>query len=696
MLPQFLSSSTSNSDPASNDSSSKLNLSAIASKILTGVTQTTPEIARNRWSHTPNQPGQSNHHHHHQRIDKSNLNVEASSRCVTASAFAAAKQERAAIRQQLPAGHNQNQHPNFHPKLPSNRPLSTLLSQSPHSASPAQTHFGLDNLNQVNNHSPIRSKKSSAPPSILNSFNQQDPQLSQLMADSSYPQSKENEPPLDLVKKNLINLSRFIKPTNSDSLLALTSNNNQSNKIKSNHQAIDHHQSRAINRPSELLLDNSQAISQPSTEQKPLPARIENDNSIREIYLAQAVDHNGRIENEKQRVDREFEKLLDSMQITDAIRTKMNALDHPVKSAMLKSSTLPNLAKMLGHEIQVEPIDESKVEGSAWWAMYLKSHNFRELLSTDLKRLRVALRTQPPAWTRDFVGFGGYLALLKRLKELLEIEWREEQHDDQVLYEILRCFKALLLTEPGRDALGSRTPDPFIQLTGLLYSEKKPGDLSSRQTLLEILQGCFAIDGTRPKKLDWNALISLDGPRRNLENEETDSAHMFVRKLLMGPPDQKKEQLVEFVAVTHRSRPFKTFVGEFVGVLMDYFWVFCHSENQFWDLKLIDEEKLEAPKVPSGMTGGVEYEAMSYCTAMMKLLNQLIKTSDDDEEAIRIHAELFESGFERCLITLRKSSTAYYPMVHLEIARYLELGIKNRFEFPFSIKRHFLNYPPLN
>ncbi|CAH7685721.1 P-loop containing nucleoside triphosphate hydrolase protein [Phakopsora pachyrhizi] len=63
-------------------------------------------------------------------------------------------------------------------------------------------------------------------------------------------------------------------------------------------------------------------------------------------------------------------------------------------------------------------------ESPAWWVMYLKSHNFRELLATDLKRLRVALRTQTPFWTQEFIGFGGYLALLKRLKELLEIEWR--------------------------------------------------------------------------------------------------------------------------------------------------------------------------------------------------------------------------------------------------------------------------------
>jgi hypothetical protein len=120
------------------------------------------------------------------------------------------------------------------------------------------------------------------------------------------------------------------------------------------------------------------------------------------------------------------------MQITDVVRMKMTGLDHPVKSAMLKSSTSANLMKLMGgtdvsrrEELMSGVADESsKQEGSAWWAMYLKSHNFRELQAADLKKLRVALRTKPPEWSREFVGFGGYNALLKRLKELLEIEWR--------------------------------------------------------------------------------------------------------------------------------------------------------------------------------------------------------------------------------------------------------------------------------
>lgn len=43
----------------------------------------------------------------------------------------------------------------------------------------------------------------------------------------------------------------------------------------------------------------------------------------------------------------------------------------------------------------------------------------------------------------EFIRHGGYLGLLERLKEMLDVEWREEQHDDQMLNAILGCFVAL-------------------------------------------------------------------------------------------------------------------------------------------------------------------------------------------------------------------------------------------------------------
>jgi hypothetical protein len=106
---------------------------------------------------------------------------------------------------------------------------------------------------------------------------------------------------------------------------------------------------------------------------------------------------------------------------------------------------------------------------------------------------------------------------------------------------------------------------------------------------VEIIQGCFQLDEflrARPMDgalLDWTAPIVIElspghPAARQLDCnpdeilEPLASAHLLLRKLIVGPPDPKKANIVDFVAVTHRVRPFKTFVNEFIGVLMDYFW----------------------------------------------------------------------------------------------------------------------------
>src|ERR1700722_15617536 len=69
----------------------------------------------------------------------------------------------------------------------------------------------------------------------------------------------------------------------------------------------------------------------------------------------------------------------------------------------------------------------------------------------------------------------------------------EEQHDDQVLHELLRCLKALSTSSIGCFALRSSCPTPFVQLMSLLYSDKKPGDVATRQLIVELLLLLFEL-----------------------------------------------------------------------------------------------------------------------------------------------------------------------------------------------------------
>lgn len=96
------------SSPAPSESSSaaKLKLSNIAAKLITGVQSASPDVARDRWSntHDPSVPRPSSNCRPKQAsIPVSMPPPDSSTRkSVTASAFAAAKQERATARRPFP------------------------------------------------------------------------------------------------------------------------------------------------------------------------------------------------------------------------------------------------------------------------------------------------------------------------------------------------------------------------------------------------------------------------------------------------------------------------------------------------------------------------------------------------------------------------------------------------------------------
>lgn len=206
-----------------------------------------------------------------------------------------------------------------------------------------------------------------------------------------------------------------------------------------------------------------------------------------------------------------------------------------------------------------------------------------------------------------------------------------------MLHELLRCFKALCTSEIGCSALRSAAPTPFTQLVCLLYSDKKPGEVASRQLIAELLLALFdlyppsslpspaSVSGTprrrevwedswdtaaQPTFLEHPRLITFPPPHRNLFS--------LLRSLLLTeapPPAEAPASSVsphEFIESLHVPRIFKTYLQELSDVCRDYFWVFCHPSNTVWNLDDTDDRRVEKPRAPGGMTGGVEFEAMSY------------------------------------------------------------------------------------
>jgi hypothetical protein len=232
-------------------------------------------------------------------------------------------------------------------------------------------------------------------------------------------------------------------------------------------------------------------------------------------------------------------------------------------------------------------------------------------------------------WSENFLIEGGYSALLSRLNEMLEVEWREEQRDDQILHELLRCFKALSTSSIGCFALRSSSPRPFVQLVSLLYSDKKPGDVCSRVLIVELLQiltELYPTEANIPERpssalglttTPRSAPAALPRPQHPLPAPH---ANLFslMRAVLLTPKPLPSEcpslpiSPHAFIESLHHPRIYKDYLKEVSDICRDYFWVFCHPGNAIWNMEAVDVAKVEAPKAPGGMTGGVEFEAMQY------------------------------------------------------------------------------------
>jgi hypothetical protein len=230
----------------------------------------------------------------------------------------------------------------------------------------------------------------------------------------------------------------------------------------------------------------------------------------------------------------------------------------------------------------------------------------------------------------------------------------------------------------GCFALRSSCPTPFVQLVALLYSDKKPGEVATRQLIVDLLLLLFDL-------YPASAISTAGSPRRRSSPDAIalpyphTSLFSLLRALLLTPapsPAEAPETTVsphEFIESLHRPRIYKGYLQELSDVCRDYFWVFCHPNNAIWALAETDEGKVEKPKAPGGMTGGVEFEAMGYMvncalsfksdnssflqTTHFRLINALARISldsglpkDDPMSAYQLHTDMFLSGLERILL----------------------------------------------
>ncbi|KAF9509681.1 hypothetical protein BS47DRAFT_1411651 [Hydnum rufescens UP504] len=409
--------------------------------------------------------------------------------------------------------------------------------------------------------------------------------------------------------------------------------------------------------------------------------------------------------------------------------------------ASASASSLPHYASSSGPLHDIPPVSTSKSGkdqdrdlSPAKFCLLLKSTGSTDLPVEKVKKLRLMLRNESAGWSELFIREEDILPSWRVLRIFCNSNggW-EEQRDDKILHELLRCFKALSTSSIGCFALRTSCPTPFNELVALLYSDKKPGDLCSRQLIVDLLQILFELYPSPTSPGHPNPNTNHSSHRGTWKDFGTDQAHKpaigsvttsipqptfplpdthssifsLIRSLLLttAPPPAEQPgvpiQPHSFIQQLHVPRIYKTYLQELSDVCRDYFWIFCHPQNSIWSLADTDEAKVEKPRAPGGMTGGVEYEAVGYMISHLRLINSAAKAArelklppSDELSAHKLHSDLFASGFERILVTVRKASTAYYPVLHLEVARYVSLAMEARYELPWPVARLVALPPP--
>lgn len=272
-----------------------------------------------------------------------------------------------------------------------------------------------------------------------------------------------------------------------------------------------------------------------------------------------------------------------------------------------------------------------------------------------VRQVRAALATESDSWVAQYVAAGGYEALHDRLSEILGMEWREEQHDDQLLHELLRCLAALGTLPAGTEAMQKSAPRPFQELAQLLYSKKRPADLDARRLIVKLLLLGTGLAMPQPN-VDHAPSVAKAG--------HAPSGVVYVLSLLHAArPDTSR---VAFLP--QKVRPMRPFVAELQTLCAEFFWIFCHDHNTIEEYDAIDVQAATRPRVPSGMTGSVESEAMAYVTMHLRLVSTILEALPDDART-QLCADLEEGGMNDVVHMLRKASTEYYPALHVELAR---------------------------
>lgn len=370
-------------------------------------------------------------------------------------------------------------------------------------------------------------------------------------------------------------------------------------------------------------------------------------------------------------VDTAFEALLDGQDVPKELRTKLMTVDASIKQAFISSSTATAPTRKRGlippkkHQrhrsinfLRSEPASASKItipellfEEPGQFVQYLTVTSPRDTNDACVHRLNMFLRSQPTVWVNLYIALGGFKALADQVDGIIKIEWREE-HEDELLSELLACVQSLCTVRTGVEQLNA---EYLRKITNLLFSDKQPSDFTCRGRIISILEIYI---GARGELRQTRALEVLD--------------------YLADPVKPLSERPLEMLEKARKSRPYKRWVHEIRKLTQDCFWAFLHTDNKIPILSPAECAAMpkRKPVVPEGYVGGVEWLVIEYICFHLSLLNTILSSLPiTDRQSIR--TDMKNSSFETtCGTQLRRASTTFFvSLTHTIKQQNIELTV---------------------
>ena len=286
----------------------------------------------------------------------------------------------------------------------------------------------------------------------------------------------------------------------------------------------------------------------------------------------------------------------------------------------------------------------------------------QELEVGRIQKLKQLLRNETVDWVNTFIKDGGMMETVGLLYRIIAVEWREE-HEDTLLHETLSCLKALSTTSLALASLTEIHTVLFPALLGLLYSEEKkgPSEFATRTLIVGLLSTYLS-----------------NAPKPDIE-----SRSRTVLSYLRDPAKPEAAQVPGFISTMHHPRPYRVWQKEISDVTKEIFWIFLHNVNII-PYPDIAEDKLQAsyisrhypqphPPIPTApYIGGVEWDATTYLTTHLDLLNGILASLPTRGDRNSLRQEMKDSGFEKVMgATLRTCKEKFYGSVHAALSTWV-------------------------